>query len=267
MTPFKPCRNCPGPAVIPAEAGIQTDALSLDPGLRIVTGPYGSEMPLPKSFGKRPGVTWVVTPCLIILNGEIKDKKIVLEAARLCQSKGGAILCVDGGLRHAGDLNLAPNFVIGDMDSLPKPIPKFKSNRPIFWCDFDESRSDFEKALDWAVRRGFKTVYVAGALGGGLDHSLVNLAMIDRLSSKISIVLLDQGRGFFLGVGRRRIAFRKGERFSLLAAPEAQVSLSGSRYALRKEWLISPSHGLGNVAMGAVDLRVHKGRVWFITVP
>jgi len=35
--------NCPGPAVIPAEAGIQTDALSLDPGLRIA------------------GVTWVVT--------------------------------------------------------------------------------------------------------------------------------------------------------------------------------------------------------------
>ena len=74
-----------------------------------------------------------IRPCLIILNGEIRDQKAVLDAARLCCSgkTPGAVLCSDGGLRHAASLKIVPDFVIGDMDSLPKPIPRFKKKRPL----------------------------------------------------------------------------------------------------------------------------------------
>ena len=208
-----------------------------------------------------------IRPCLIILNGEIRDQKAVLDAARLCRSgkTPGAVLCSDGGLRHAASLKIVPDFVIGDMDSLPKPIPRFKKKRPLFWCDFDENRSDFEKTMDWAIERGFKTAYIAGALGGGLDHTLVNLAMIERFASKIALIVLDTGRGFLLRPGKYRIGLKQGQRFSLLAAPEVVASLLGARYALRKERLRSPSHGLGNSAKGEILLQVHRGQAWFLT--
>jgi len=63
---FQKARNCSRPSLRRRPQSSGRPSESLDSGLRIVTGPYGSEMPLPKSFGKRPGVMQVVTKALAI---------------------------------------------------------------------------------------------------------------------------------------------------------------------------------------------------------
>src|SRR5579859_6399292 len=107
---------------------------------------------------------------LILLNGELKNP----DAVRRLVKSGATLLCTDGGVRHAASLNLEPRLVIGDMDSLPSPLPHWKNT--VYVCNFDQNRSDFEKTLQFARSRGIQAVWVAGALGGRLDHELVNLA-------------------------------------------------------------------------------------------
>src|SRR5690348_7391044 len=110
---------------------------------------------------------------LILLNGEMRDARAVRAAAR----KAGAVICADGGARHAKALGFAPDFVVGDMDSLPRGLPRgWKKTR--YWCDFDPERSDLDKALAFARSLGVRQVQVAGVLGGGLDHELVNFAAL-----------------------------------------------------------------------------------------
>lgn len=175
-----------------------------------------------------------------------------------------AVLCADGGARHAKKLGLVPRWVVGDMDSLPKPLPKTWKDT-VYWCDFDEQRSDLAKALDFARQTGARRVYIAGLLGGGLDHELVNLSVLEENPPGLELVLADGGEARLLGCGIHRPKLARGRRFSLLAAPRAKVSLTGARYGLKEEALRRGSRGLGNRSDGDVVLRVREGRVWLVS--
>ena len=196
---------------------------------------------------------------LIILNGELRDPARVRAAAR----RADVVICADGGARHAAALRLAPDYIVGDMDSVPRSLPKAWTKTRLR-CDFDTERSDLDKALDLARSAGARSVWVAGALGGGLDHELVNLAALEVGARGLGLTVIDGGSARLLGPGRHRLTLKKGERFSLLAAPRARLSLSGSRFVLKDETLRRGSRGLGNSAGGPVVLTVREGRVWAI---
>ena len=197
---------------------------------------------------------------LLLLNGELRAPKEVRAASR----RADFLLCADGGARHAVGLGLTPDWIIGDMDSLPKPLPK-SWKKTLYWCDFDSERSDLDKALEFACSLGATSVEVAGAFGGGLDHELVNFAALEESAQGLDLSVIDGGTARLLGVGRHRLGFKKGERFSLLAAPRARLRLTGARFVLKNEVLRRGSRGLGNRAEGPVVLAVRAGRVWVIT--
>ncbi|MDD5304055.1 MAG: thiamine diphosphokinase [Elusimicrobia bacterium] len=196
---------------------------------------------------------------LIILNGDMRDPGSARAAAR----RADAVICADGGARHAAALRLIPDFIVGDMDSLPKALPK-TWKKTLYWCDFDPERSDLDKALDFARSIGAREVRVAGALGGGLDHELVNFAALEESARGLDLTVIDGGTARLLGPGRHRLLLKKGARFSLLAAPRARLSLAGARFALKNELLRRGSRGLGNRADGKVVLTVREGRVWVV---
>lgn len=195
---------------------------------------------------------------LILLNGDMRDPKPVRDAAR----RADAVICADGGARHAVALRLRPDFIVGDMDSLPR-LPK-AWRKTLYWCDFDPERSDLDKALDFARALGARSVKIAGVLGGGLDHELVNFAALEESARGLDLTVIDGGEARLLGPGRHRLALRKGGRFSLLAAPRARVTLTGARFKLEDELLRRGTRGLGNRADGKVTLTVRKGRVWVV---
>ncbi len=196
---------------------------------------------------------------LILLNGELRDPG----AARAAARRAGALICADGGARHAAALRLIPDFIVGDMDSSPKRPPKGWTQTE-YRYDFNPERSDLDKALDLARSLGVRSAWVAGVLGGGLDHELVNFAALEEGAAGLELTVIDGGRARLLGPGLHRLALKKGARFSLLAAPRARLSLSGARFPLKSEVLRRGSRGLGNRAEGAVVLSVREGRVWAI---
>lgn len=200
-----------------------------------------------------------VRSALILLNGELRDPA----AARAAARRADAVICADGGARHAVALRLRPDYIVGDMDSAPKSLPKAwtktRTRR-----DLDPERSDLDKALDLARSTGARVVWVAGVLGGGLDHELVNVAALEEGSRGLDLTVIDGGTARLLGPGRRRLDLKTGARFSLLAAPRARLTLTGARFSLRNELLRRGSRGLGNRAEGAVTLTVREGRVWVV---
>jgi thiamine pyrophosphokinase len=196
---------------------------------------------------------------LLLLNGELREPAAVRALAR----RVDAVVCADGGARHARSLGLVPDAVVGDMDSAPRSRPRSWSRVP-FIHDLDPSRGDLDKSLDYVEASGARKVWIAGALGGGLDHELVNLAALERRGGRLEIVVVGGGLARLLGPGRHPLALRRGARFSLLAAPRARVTLTGARYGLRAETLARGSRGLGNRVEGRAALRVHAGRVWLV---
>ena len=197
---------------------------------------------------------------LLFLNGELENPAAVRRIAR----SGAAILCADGGVRHAAALGLTPRLILGDMDSLPRRLPHWKET--VYLCDFDQNASDFEKSLRFAARRKVRKVWVAGIAGGRLDHLLVNLALLESYSAVLRLELAD-GSARILGPGRHVLPSKPGQRLTLMpAAPQAKVTATGLRYPLSGEVLGRNSRGLSNKAMGkSVRLRVHTGRLWVLS--
>ncbi|MFA6030419.1 MAG: thiamine pyrophosphokinase [Elusimicrobiota bacterium] len=212
---------------------------------------------------------------LILLNGELGDPAAARRAA-----KGALVLCADGGLRHALRLRLRPDFVVGDMDSLPRRVPPLPGTT--FLCDFDLDRSDFQKALDLARRLGARSASIAGNAGGRLDHRLAAFAAAERFitsprpprgrgaggegSRRPRLEFIDEGRAFPAGPGLHRLDCIKGETVSLLpSTPAALVTTRALAFALRRTRLPRGTRGLSNTALTRrVSVRVHRGLLWIV---
>ncbi len=199
-------------------------------------------------------------PLLILLNGEMPFPARVRALARGARR----VFCADGGARHAARLGIEPRVVIGDMDSLPKPLPRWKST--VFLCDFSEERSDFEKALELAASSGVREVWVAGAVGGRLDHLLVNLSLAERFASRLRVVFMDQGSAFLARPGRHALSCRAGETVSIVPATSTVSVLSrGLEFPLKGEPLRKGSRGLSNRARAPRPvLSVLRGKAWIL---
>lgn len=199
-----------------------------------------------------------MNPALLVLNGPISDPAAVKRRA----AAAGFVVCADGGAKVAQRLGLRPRVVIGDFDSLPKPLPKWKGATYVF--DGDEDLSDFEKALRFLEEGGAGAAWVVGLWGGRPDHQLVNLAVFEKWSARLALASVDPGWSAVLGPGKHVLPCPKGARLSLVAAgPSATVTTSGLRYPLKAFRLEKGSRGLSNEAVSTpVELRVLKGRVW-----
>ncbi|MCL1880710.1 MAG: thiamine diphosphokinase [Oscillospiraceae bacterium] len=99
------------------------------------------------------------------------------------------IIAADGGYDHIQkhyDGKIKPNLLVGDLDSITEPnlLPELQTRR--FPCE--KNASDLELAVDIAFERVPSQVqlqlYIYGALGGRLDHTLANIALLGNLSKK-----------------------------------------------------------------------------------
>lgn len=117
----------------------------------------------------------------LVANGDINDLDWLKNAVTL--SQGSTVIGVDGGTNYLLEVEIIPDIVIGDMDSLSaEHVQQLKDNWVnVFQFDKDKDETDLELALlyvadqpDWKDM----TVNVYGAQGGRLDHEIANLMLL-----------------------------------------------------------------------------------------
>lgn len=120
---------------------------------------------------------------IIFANGELPD----IQKARAILRDDDYIICADGGTRHASSLDLKPDLVIGDMDSTDKAyLQKLQADGVLIELfPQDKNETDLELAIDHAIGLESKEIIIVAALGGRLDHTLANIALLssDQLST------------------------------------------------------------------------------------
>lgn len=195
---------------------------------------------------------------LLLLNGDACPSRTLRALAR----RADLILAADGGARAAQKAGLEPDIVLGDMDSLPRPLPRWK--KTAYSCDFDENLSDFEKALRYLLAAGISLAWVAGADGGRADHARFNYALVERYAPRLEILLVGRGFARVLAPGRHVFDDVFGATVSLLpVGRSARVRARGLKYPLEKSLLKQSSRGLSNKARSpSVAIQVIAGRLW-----
>ena len=196
---------------------------------------------------------------LIIANGD-PPKKQRLE---LLLKRVGIVICADGGANTALKMEITPDAIVGDLDSIhAEALVKFRKV-PIHE-DRDDQTTDLEKAIAWAVESKYDHLTVVGASGKRLDHSVGNLGVLRKFYPDAIITFVDDW-GELCYVGREySFEAQKGDVVSLIPLNRCEgVSTKGLKHALDDEGLeLGVREGTSNVViMSPVSIKVRKGHL------
>ena len=190
---------------------------------------------------------------LIVGNRPLGSKVIELAKDKL-------VVAADAGADRLLKYNIIPDQIIGDLDSISdKATTKLEewivSNKNI-------QKTDLEKATDYAFEKGASEIQIIGWSGGRIDHTLAALGL--AFNPRIS--LIDEHFTVEAITNSKTIEGEECTLFSLMAMPEARVSVTGARWNLQHEKLKMGGRGVHNEigSSGKVNIECHSGNLLLI---
>jgi thiamine pyrophosphokinase len=190
----------------------------------------------------------IMNRILILANGELPD----IAKARSLLQRTDHIICADGGTRHALTLNVKPDLIIGDLDSAEaQELQRFQeSGVPIESFSQDKNETDLELAINRAVELNPREIIIIAALGGRLDQTLANIALLTDLQLSTFNMKLDDGvEEILLCRDQVKVQGRSGDIVSLIPwqGEVTEVQTTNLKWALRKETLYpDKTRGISN---------------------
>lgn len=185
---------------------------------------------------------------LIFANGVLDE----VEWIRPYLAQATAVWAVDGGSNHLLRLNLLPDRVIGDMDSLSPAVQKWFADNQIPFEQYppEKDETDLELALLLAAEQSDDEIWLFGLLGGRLDQMLANIFLLTHptLVGK-TVQLITPTERAWLVRQQTEIAGQEGDLVSLIPlAGDAQgVTATGFRWPLQAETLrFGQARGVSN---------------------
>ena len=210
---------------------------------------------------------------LVFANGDLQEKGWLapfLESA-------STVIAVNGGLRHLLDLNVFPQTVVGDLDSLPDDVQDELEARKTEIVEYpqDKDETDLELALLHAVANYDGEIVIVAGMGGRIDQMLANILLLVHPDLQgHAIRFRTEYQRIWLAGSHTQIRGEPGDTVSLipLGGDVRVTSSRGLRWTLENEVLhFGPARGVSNemlnematvsVASGHL-LCVHTLRVW-----
>jgi thiamine pyrophosphokinase len=188
---------------------------------------------------------------IVLANGDLGSPQIL--RARLAGLRPDMVIAADGGSRHATELGLTIDRLVGDLDSLASGQQEQLSRlgTVIVQRSADKDETDLELALLDAQQQGVARAIVLGAVGGRLDMTLANVGLLLHPGLRdLSIQLwFDADTAFLLVPPGGAIPGTTGDRVSLvpLGGEAHGVTTRGLAFPLDGETLpVGPGRGISN---------------------
>ncbi|MCB0318653.1 MAG: thiamine diphosphokinase [Bdellovibrionales bacterium] len=152
------------------------------------------------------------------------------------------IYCTDGGANYAHKLDIIPNVIIGDLDSIqPEILDFFKTKNVEIILYQNQNISDLELAIKYAESKKTKQILIAGGVSGDPDHALSNFTILaNKEYENLNLSIIGKkSRTFFLGEQKDFILKKEdGESLSLIPICNSIVSLAGTKWELKNSEIL-----------------------------
>ncbi len=114
--------------------------------------------------------------CVIVGGADIARYDIIRTYLR----DGDFNIFCDSGLYHQEKLGIAPDLIVGDFDSHPRP----DTDTETIVLPREKDDTDTVYAVKEALARGFSDFLLVGVCGGRFDHTLGNVSILLMLHSE-----------------------------------------------------------------------------------
>lgn len=173
---------------------------------------------------------------LIVSGGDV-DERFLTDVYET--NKFNYIIAVDGGLRILDRLEIIPNYIIGDFDSIDKTIlNKYINNKniPIKKLNPEKDYTDTHMALKLAIELNSKDITVFGAIGSRIDHTIANIHILrETLKNNIKCKIIDNKNEIQLIDRKTKLELNKNYKYISLipfTTTAKGVTLTGFKYPL-----------------------------------
>lgn len=154
------------------------------------------------------------------------------------------IACTDGAFHYLKELNFPLeklDFISGDFDSHSNDEEILQSK--IYGFEIietpDQNKTDFHKAIEIILEKGFENIDVYGASGGEQDHFLGNLSVAFFFKDKLNLRFFDNYSSYYFIPKEFAISDVKDKMISLMPFPIAKnIETKGLKWPLYNEDLI-----------------------------
>lgn len=150
------------------------------------------------------------------------------------------VIAVDGGLDYCAVLQIEPDLIIGDFDSVgeeqKEAIKILKEEIPerIIQLKPEKDDTDMLVALKKGLELGYKEFRIYGGTGGRFDHTLANIQCLLFLKNHDAVGYLVDGAGMTLVIKNEAVSFKadlEGYLSVFSLGKEAKgVSIKGLKY-------------------------------------
>ncbi|WP_294219873.1 thiamine diphosphokinase [uncultured Chryseobacterium sp.] len=137
--------------------------------------------------------------------------------------KYGLVACTDGAFHYLKNLGFPLeklDFVSGDFDSHSGKDEGIYDEKFIYTPDQD--KTDFQKALEIIMEKGFHQVEVLGGSGGEQDHFLGNLTVAFGCKDRMDIKFYDEFSEYYFIPKKITVTAVKGKLISLYPFPSVE---------------------------------------------
>lgn len=162
---------------------------------------------------------------LIITGGEVN----LTFAKEYCEREEfNYYIVADNGLKVADALNIIPNYIVGDFDTVsPFLLSKYQNRENIILQQFraEKDFTDTQAAVSIAIEGESSSIHILGATGSRLDHTLANILLLQTtLENGIETVIVgEHNRIRMLGNNFRCLTLRKSEYKYVSLIPVSEV--------------------------------------------
>ncbi len=201
---------------------------------------------------------------ILLANGKPPHRKII---AYLQKKRYSTLVCADGGANKAEKLNLIPDFIIGDFDSIDNQTLKYFRNKSKIIKLSGQNDTDVEKCLKEMISRNFGAAVLLGVTGDRLDHTFCNLGIVIKFYYKIKLKIIAENSLLIPYTGNVELETIPGEIISLYGFDtKTKITSQGLFYPLKNISLpFGKKESTSNIAeSGKVLLKINGGIIFVI---
>ena len=203
--------------------------------------------------------------CIIIGAGDLTVGSIPYEPEK------DYVIAADGGLMYCQVLELEPDLIIGDFDSLDEEfgeaVKVIRENCPekVTTLPSEKDDTDLLAAVKRGLELGYRRFRLYGANGGRLEHTIANIQTLKFLKEHDAVGYIMDGNGMILLAQNETVSFRDTMEgyvnvFSMNEKAHG-VSIRGLKYELDHATLTNAMpQGISNEFIGVQsDITVEDG--------
>ena len=178
----------------------------------------------------------------VILNGQMPTDDTIINQI----TNSDYIIAVDGSANKLFDLEIIPDVIIGDLDSLQniknKDIELVKTP--------DQNKTDFRKTLEWCIEKNILNISIFGISGESEDHFLGNYYTLSDFGEKISWKAFTDFSVISPCMGNKKFESFKGQKVSLFCMKgSSTVNSENLEYPLQSYHLKPSDDAVRNLSL------------------